>query len=214
MRVCRCTSLLIWGGRLSNLLSLRSRYIRSVRFINSWLGMLSMLGIEQRDIRILVVPCGGISSLTYDLSPVVAEVKDQHVFGVLKLPWTLCQLVIAEILQEKPNPLNTQQLIFTQNQKYKEDHVHPTPERSSGRLTLMYKPCSDTHLKSHYCEPGLRPCLHLDCLHLWTYLSVSTYFSCSTITIGVSIFAHRNLFQSAQLNDIYCRCVNLLYYLE
>lgn len=43
MSVCRCTKRRICGGRLSSLLLLKSRYSRSVRLMNSWLGMASML---------------------------------------------------------------------------------------------------------------------------------------------------------------------------
>lgn len=41
--VWRCTRRRICGGRLSRRFSLRSRYSRSVRLMNSWLGMDSML---------------------------------------------------------------------------------------------------------------------------------------------------------------------------
>lgn len=68
MRVCRCTRRLICGGRLSSLLSLRSRYSRSVRLMKSWLGMVSMLQgygeIQEGLGPALGLPRGGAESRT------------------------------------------------------------------------------------------------------------------------------------------------------
>lgn len=36
----------------------------------------------------------------------MAQIQDQHVSTVLQVPGDLCQLVVAEVLEEKENALN------------------------------------------------------------------------------------------------------------